>query len=115
MKDRKFFVFHLKKKKINAYSKKINAYSLNRNMIAKSIENEFYFLAKITVSKIVSSIQSKFAGTMAHKFSIKSEIILVVAENMIKSFLRSFHFSFLSHHRRNIFTRTAMKYGTMEL
>lgn len=82
-------------------------------MIAKSIENEFYFLAKITVSKIVSSIQSKFAGTMAHKFSIKSEIILVVAENMIKSFLRSFHFSFLSH--RNIFTRTAMKYGTMEL
>lgn len=51
------FLFFIKKKK------KINAHSTNRNTITKSTENEFYFLAKITVSKIVSSIQSKFAGT----------------------------------------------------
>lgn len=48
-------------------------------MIAKSTENEFYFLAKITVSKIMSSIQSKFAGTTHINSLIKSEIILVVA------------------------------------
>lgn len=48
-------------------------------MIAKSTENEFYFLAKITVSKIMSSIQSKFAGATHINSLIKSEIILVVA------------------------------------
>lgn len=48
-------------------------------MIAKSTENEFYFLAKITVSKIMSSIQSKFTGATHINSLIKSEIILVVA------------------------------------
>ena len=50
-------------RRIKIVRKMINAHSTNRNTITKSTENEFYFLAKITVSKIVSSIQSKFAGT----------------------------------------------------